>query len=121
MEVLAVSEVLQAFDEDLKFVVLFKACNSQFCLYIYFPSNDLLIRTASIAGFFAYYMMINHQFNMFFPGYMSKNNCGWKEAADLAGGDLYMHCLMPQKIKYAEHGRKNDQSKRLLRTTLAII
>ena len=34
VEVLAVSEVLQAFDEDLKFVVLFKACNSQFCLYI---------------------------------------------------------------------------------------
>ena len=48
VEVLAVSEVLQAFDEDLKFVVLFKACNSQFCLYIYFPPNDLLIRTASI-------------------------------------------------------------------------
>ena len=47
-------------------------------------------------------MMINHQFNMFFPGYLSDNiyncACGWKEAVDLAGGDLYMHCLEPQKI-----------------------
>ena len=49
MEVLAVSEVLKAFDENLKFVVLFKACNSHFCLYIYFPLHDLLIQTASIA------------------------------------------------------------------------
>ena len=108
VEVLAVSEVLKAFDENLKFVVLFKACNSHFCLYIYFPLHDLLIQTASIAllkstgpemmGFFAYYMMINHHFNMFFPDYLSTNHCGWKEAVNLAGGDIYLHCLEPQKI-----------------------
>ena len=35
---------------------------------------------------------------MFFPDYLSTNHSGWKEAVNLAGGDIYLHCLKPQKI-----------------------
>ena len=108
VEVLVVSEVLKAFDENIKFVSLFKACNSRFCLYMYFPSHDLLLQTDTITllkstgpemmGFFLYYMMINHQFNMHFPDCLTEKYCGWKEAVNLAGGDLYLPCLVPQKI-----------------------
>ena len=119
VELLALSKVVS--QQGAKFIILIKATTFRYRPYLYFPMDDVLIRTATdllfeanmkedphdtigkvMMGTFVFYLLLRHAVNPYFIEKIKQEvndddqKCGWKSVFESSGA-LYNSCLKIQK------------------------